>query len=507
MAESNFYSRMTTTENANFQDFRELLHTIKQYYDKDPDIFNCLQMFTNDNLRQVYQELRSRGINLNQEEQIHVTINSKDLKLKSDQIRAVIASGLNGTIGNGWFTIVITALTSGGSDFINFSVDCNLNALQSAVNKLFNSERARYTSKTDAGGYFARLLNLLATNDILTISQGNNPVTQEYTFQVINFLTGSGTEAPFNCTDKNTKGLPSSKIKQMEETNNNILYNYFYERLNGHPDVQYAFSQVWPGVGSGFMQGTEAQFYGDCGELQAAIFMQLIKNSNLEKYGDLVIKLMGNEKMTSGPLKGKKMPVDVLLELGQDIFGIQAKNYSSASFFNEQRRSYTAKLNSGEISFSSFEKEEIINVYFNSSFGDANSIAASIAKAHGPELLRLAQENNNNADIMRNNFFLIDGTYLVPGSVILSYHIEDLIARGPAPVNNDEGFNNDVNKNGDPLFVDYWRYPKGSNSGTMIPVELNKPTVASIGNAVSFSITFVLNMNWQELKSYNIFEM
>lgn len=226
--------------------------------------------------------------------------------------------------------------------------------------------------------------------------------------------------------------------------------------------------------------------------------MQLIKNSNLSKFGNLDIMLKGNDIFTSGPLKGKKLPVDVLLQLGEDFFGIQAKNFQSASFLDEKKRSYTTKLNSGEFSFSPEEKESIINVYFNSSYskdgGGPDTVAANIAKAHGPELLRLAQSINTGAEADRNNFFFIDGTYLVPGSVIFQIHIDDLKASGPSPINNDEGFA-PVKGQRHPLFVDYWRYPKGKNSGDMIAVEHNAPTVSSIGSAVEFNITFILSMD------------
>ena len=226
--------------------------------------------------------------------------------------------------------------------------------------------------------------------------------------------------------------------------------------------------------------------------------MQLIKNSGLNGSGNLEILLKGNDKFTQpGPLKGKKLPVDVLLQLGEDFFGIQAKNFQSSSFLDEKKRSYTTKLNSGEFSFSSAEKESIINVYFNSSYSkgsDPNTVAANIAKAHGPELLRLAQNINTGAETDRNNFFFIDGTYLVPGSVIFQIHIDDLKASGPSPINNDEGFA-PVPKQRHPLFIDYWRYPKGKNSGDMIAVENNAPTVSSIGSAVEFNITFILSMD------------
>lgn len=480
------------------------------------EIRDYLKNFTADNLNKIFWTVLQRTkIPIGDQEQqvrLQLTINNPDTTAINKMLEQI--NGI--TWGNGAFCTATLSLNS--SDKIDIAIKPKLGELQDSLAQfkdLFKITSGRQYKNTSANTLNLRnYLRQLNQDELFTVTQGSTDISQ-YT---INFVTRANFKAsgtPFNLTKQELEFLGRDKtdaeLHDMVCNNQTFLYDYFATLFDGNMEMITAMSQVWPLYEnrdftnfSTFMQGGLNAwncFLGDAGELEGALIMQLLANRGI--VNPMKVQIWGNKTELEGVLKGKKSPIDILMTLGKLVFGIQSKDYSELSSMYSP--TYTTKLNSGEIPFSDEERTAIVNLYFNSSYGDPQSQAAAFAKQYGPELLRLARSQNNLDGVKRNTLFLINARYLVPGSVILRMHLEDLVVNGPSARGSDDDFAAESDEKGRPVFVDYWKHPPGVWQGKWIVNHENLPTYNEYANSISFTISFELSMAQNELSEYDIF--
>lgn len=426
---------------------------------------------------------------------ITITFNFADAKQGTEQIRGLLAEALNSIQVSGEFLSIDGECAPGSKLTLKLLPDWK---------HFQNLKMTGLKTKADLEKMFQQVLQ----EGALTISsQGDTPTSQTRLLNM--FFTQAN--FPWDLTStvyEEMKAMGIDVDAELRRANTTIRDAFISSMNSPNGRVAQLFKEYFDATiksdASFFQKGANYRkgIRGAIGEIAGSVIAHMLYEAGgTNKENSFMAQVFGSHRMEGG----YEHPIDVLINLGGEIFGIQSKNFAEQN----QHRTYNTALLGSSLTMNDGENQSIINASFNLNAPYANSfgqLAQYVAANYGQQLLRLSFENTSMANIDKpgvgNQFFLIGGQYLVPGSVLLEYNLTSYRGSGPTATMGDKDFNPTVGVGGDerpdPEFVKYWTSPE-----PFTPTSYNATQYAAIGHRISFQFDFQMTMT--NLQEYSLF--
>lgn len=315
---------------------------------------------------------------------------------------------------------------------LRLSFDYNESYIKAFLNAYFNGQRVftdnsgnKRSSKTNPLRHANKAFRQLAKDGkIGEITVNKRPVNKNFS------IDGSEAKKDFSYRKEHIEKAIHNNTPEGQQlrkailNSRNIIYNTLFKLMNGIPDLEAAFNLAWNNKLGGadieeilskfsfFSKGDNlnAGVSGAVQELYTAIIAEYINIKLGEGINRKIADILGDI------IKGGEQPkTDVQL---LNRIGIQVKAYSmdrtlrqmSTNIHPDALGNSLAPYGNANIA------DTIVQMVFNSSTGDYNSIADDLEPALA-QLMNMTTSEQLTDSIC---FYMVDGQFLVPGSEILN---------------------------------------------------------------------------------------
>lgn len=359
----------------------------------------------------------------------------------------------------------------------------------------------------------------LFTIEVATQPLNSNPKLQEFDITTVSKYEYTKENLDLLFKDP-TKKDELSKLRMEARKSINKMKEFIYSKMNGtSPEFQEAVKETWkeifPSMGEDVLL---RNFF-----FEGRNYIKALLGQGGEFFNDVLVryinKLAGNKPLLSqiigSEIKGGQQPrsdLQIMTACGAKI-NFQTKNIDET---NTIETNTSAELINGN--FGADLIDPLVNFYANASYPSVHgNIIPDIENFLSSHFFQAMNFNireglydlqNGKGASQTNTFYYIGGNNIVPVSEIIKHLMGKTIkphftiSGGNVPnVYTDTGY-----AAGNPpeyIRLHYWKYPKGQNSGDMIPWDANEPNfdraARNISISTSFSVSALLNSGRFEL--------
>ena len=317
---------------------------------------------------------------------------------------------------------------------LRLSFDYNESYIKAFLNAYFNGQR-RFIDKSNTGVLRSKKTDplrsankafreLLSSGKIGKVTINKTPVNEHFAIDGDKSMMNNFNYRQADIEKAINNNTPEGQqLRKAILDSRNIIYNKLIGFMNGIPDLENAFKRAWNNKMGGkdlsrvlknftfFAKGENlnAGVSGAIQELYTAIIAEYINIRIGNGINKKVATILGNV------IKGAESPkTDVRI---LERIGIQVKAYSMDRVITKASTNIHPINLAASLGPYGNENiaDTIVQMVFNSSVGDYNTIANELE----PALAQLMNMTTSDSISDTVCFYLVDGQFLVPGSVIL----------------------------------------------------------------------------------------
>lgn len=396
-----------------------------------------------------------------------------------------------------------------GSFTINVTPD-NLSQIQNELNsRLGRNSRTSFRSQditSDLINTLKRGLNGGDLQKVFKITSGKAPIgLQQKSFNVKVFSKWTKNQLKNIRNDNTPEGKQyAEKVKKEVKKALDMMYDFLFSNYGSATlEMQRAMKAAWNQLNPNenilandfFFEGDNSTkvLKGQIGEFSNLVlekYLEQIKTSNTSpKLAEIIGSI----------LKGGQEPrsdLQIMLQCGADI-NFQTKNIKDTT---------TVTTNTtAELIAKNFDEniiDPLVNYYANASYGASHH--SMIQQLEDILESRFFEAMNLNVSeeldtFQTNTFYFVGGHNIIPGSEIINYLQQEYLIHPPKFTitgGNVESYTDLGYEAGKPptyVSLEYWKYPKGRNSGQLEPGPGNATAFQRAASSISISTSFSLN--------------